>query len=67
MSDLLAVHASDKVRRLKTEGKRNYRTSVIALGGELSLWNPRLLDWLVEMKKTKPEIALRPHVGLAEQ
>ena len=23
------------------------RTSVVALGGELSLWNPVLLDWLV--------------------
>ena len=43
------------------------RSSVIALGGELSLWNPLLLDWLVAMKKTRPEIALRAHVGLAEQ
>lgn len=43
------------------------RSSVVALGGELSLWNPLLLDWLVEMKKTRPEIALRAHVGLAEQ
>jgi DNA-binding transcriptional LysR family regulator len=43
------------------------RTSVVALGGELSLWNPLLLDWLVAMKKTRPEIALRAHVGLAEQ
>lgn len=43
------------------------RSSVIAFGGELSLWNPLLLDWLVEMKKAKPEIALRAHVGLPEQ
>jgi DNA-binding transcriptional LysR family regulator len=43
------------------------RTSVVALGGELSLWNPLLLDWLVAMKKAKPEIALRAHVGLSEQ
>jgi DNA-binding transcriptional LysR family regulator len=42
-------------------------TGVLALGGELSLWNPLLLDWLVKMKKTKPEIALHAHVGLAEQ
>lgn len=43
------------------------RTSVIALGGELSLWNPLLLDWLVWMKKSKPEIALHAHVGLPDQ
>lgn len=43
------------------------RSSVVALGGELSLWNPLLLDWLVAMKKAKPEIALRAHVGVAEQ
>lgn len=43
------------------------RSSVIALGGELSLWNPLLLDWLVEMKKTRPQIALRASVGLSEQ
>ena len=30
------------------------RTSVVALGGELSLWNPLLLDWLVWMKQTEP-------------
>lgn len=40
---------------------------MVALGGELSLWNPLLLDWLVEMKRAKPDIALRAHVGLAEQ
>ena len=43
------------------------RTSVIALGGELSLWNPLLLDWLIWMKKAKPEIALHANVGLPDQ
>jgi DNA-binding transcriptional LysR family regulator len=43
------------------------RTSVIAVGGELSLWNPLLLDWLVWMKKFKPEIALHARVGLPDQ
>jgi DNA-binding transcriptional LysR family regulator len=43
------------------------RTSVIALGGELSLWNPLLLDWLVWMRRAKPEIALKAHVGLPDQ
>ena len=43
------------------------RTSVVALGGELSLWNPLLLDWLVWMKKEKPEIAIHAHVGVPDQ
>ncbi len=43
------------------------RTSVIALGGELSLWNPVLLDWLVWMKKTRPQIAVRANVGVPDQ
>lgn len=43
------------------------RTSVIALGGELSLWNPLMLEWLVWMKKARPEIALRAHVGVPDQ
>jgi DNA-binding transcriptional LysR family regulator len=43
------------------------RTSVVALGGELSLWNPLLLDWLVWMKKAKPEIAIHAHVGVPDQ
>lgn len=43
------------------------RTSVVALGGELSLWNPLLLDWLVWMKTNRPEIAIRASVGVPDQ
>ena len=43
------------------------RTSVIAVGGELSLWNPLLLDWLVWMKDAEPEIAIHAHVGVPDQ
>lgn len=43
------------------------RTSVIALGGELSLWNPLLLDWLVWMRKFRPEVAIHAHVGIPDQ
>lgn len=43
------------------------RTSVVALGGELSLWNPLLLDWLVWMKEWKPEIAIHAHVAVPDQ
>lgn len=43
------------------------RTSVIALGGELSLWNPVLLDWLVWMKQHRRETAVRVSVGIPDQ
>lgn len=43
------------------------RTSVVALGGELSLWDPVLLDWLVWMKQVKPEIAIHANVGVPDQ
>jgi DNA-binding transcriptional LysR family regulator len=43
------------------------RTSVVALGGELSLWNPLLLDWLVWMRKVRPEIAIHAQVGVPDQ
>ncbi|WP_315926709.1 LysR family transcriptional regulator [Mesorhizobium sp. SP-1A] len=42
-------------------------TSVVALGGELSLWNPLLLDWLVWMRRSKPEIAIHARVGVPDQ
>jgi DNA-binding transcriptional LysR family regulator len=40
--------------------------AVIAIGAELSLWTPFLLDWLVWMRRTAPQLALRTQVGLAE-
>ena len=43
------------------------RTSVVAIGGELNLWNPLLLDWLVWMKRKQPGIALRAQVGTSDQ
>lgn len=43
------------------------RTSVVALGGELSLWNPLLLNWLVWMKRHQPEIAIHAYVGVPDQ
>jgi LysR family transcriptional regulator, flagellar master operon regulator len=39
---------------------------VIAVGGEFSLWNPLLVDWLVWMKQSRPNVALRTHVGTQE-
>src|SRR5690349_11148502 len=37
--------------------------AVVAVGGELSLWNPFLLDWLVWMRRSAPQLALRTQVG----
>jgi DNA-binding transcriptional LysR family regulator len=42
-------------------------TGALALGGELSLWNPLLLDWLVGMRARRPDIAVHAHVGVADQ
>lgn len=43
------------------------RTSAVALGGELSLWDPLLLDWLVYMRKTRPRTAIHAHAGMPDQ
>jgi DNA-binding transcriptional LysR family regulator len=40
--------------------------AVVAVGGELSLWSPFLLDWLVWMRRAAPQLALRTQVGLPE-
>ncbi|MCW5619961.1 MAG: LysR family transcriptional regulator, partial [Burkholderiales bacterium] len=42
------------------------RDHMISIGGELSLWNPLLLDWLAWMRQAAPEIAVRTKVGVAE-
>ena len=41
--------------------------SVLALGGELSLWKPMLLSWMLWMRRTAPDIALRAQVGLPDE
>jgi DNA-binding transcriptional LysR family regulator len=42
------------------------KRAVLAIGGELSLWNPLLLEWLVWMRQAAPEIAVRTKVGIAD-
>ncbi|MGE0118461.1 MAG: LysR family transcriptional regulator [Dongiaceae bacterium] len=42
------------------------RRTVLAIGGELSLWDPFLLRWLLWMKAEAPDVALRAQVGLPE-
>jgi DNA-binding transcriptional LysR family regulator len=39
------------------------REDGISVGGELSLWNPLLADWLIWMRRHCPKIALRAEVG----
>lgn len=43
------------------------RISIVAVGGELTLWNPLLTDWLVWMKRSKPEVAIQAYVGVPDQ
>jgi DNA-binding transcriptional LysR family regulator len=40
---------------------------VLSLGGELSLWNPFLLDWLVWMRRSTPQLGVRAQVRLPEE
>jgi DNA-binding transcriptional LysR family regulator len=41
------------------------RQHLVSVGGELSLWNPLLADWLDWMRRTQPGIALRAEVDSA--
>lgn len=43
------------------------RRAVVTVGGELSLWDPLLLDWLLWMRQAAPQLALRAEVGLPER
>jgi DNA-binding transcriptional LysR family regulator len=43
------------------------RKNAIGIGGELSVWNPLLSDWLVWMRREHPEIALHAEVGAPNQ
>ncbi len=42
------------------------RRAVLGIGAEHSLWDPLLLRWLLWMRRSQPEVALRAHVGLPE-
>ena len=42
------------------------RRAVVTVGGELSLWDPLLLDWLLWMRQASPQLAVRAEVGLPE-
>ncbi|MCW8087847.1 LysR family transcriptional regulator [Sabulicella glaciei] len=42
------------------------RRAMLAVGGELSLWEPFLREWLLWMRRSAPDVALRVSVGLAD-
>src|SRR5690606_758469 len=42
------------------------RKAILAMGGELSLWHPLMLDWLLWMRRHAADVALRVQVGLPE-
>jgi DNA-binding transcriptional LysR family regulator len=40
--------------------------SVLAIGGEISLWHPLLLEWVLWMRRSLPDIALRVQVDVPQ-
>lgn len=42
------------------------RENVLAVGAEYSLWNPLIRDWLIWMRNECVDVAIRAHVGLAD-
>lgn len=43
------------------------RETVVSVGGEQSLWNPLLLDWLVWMRSHCADVAIRAQVDVADR
>lgn len=43
------------------------REAVLSLGGEFSLWNALLLNWVITLRKERPGVALRTHIDSAER
>lgn len=43
------------------------RENVLTIGGEHSLWNPLLGDWLVWMRSSCADIAVRTHIDVADR
>lgn len=40
------------------------RRAVLTIGSEVSLWQPLLLDWVLWMRRSLPDISLRVHVDV---
>jgi len=37
--------------------------NIVTIGGEISLWNPLLLQWILQFRQQLPNVALRAEVG----
>jgi DNA-binding transcriptional LysR family regulator len=42
------------------------RRALVSLGCEISLWHPLMLDWLLWMRQSAPDLALHTDVGVAD-
>lgn len=40
--------------------------SVLTIGGEVSLWQPLVLDWVLWMRGSLPDVAVRVHVDVPQ-
>ncbi|MBF5056478.1 LysR family transcriptional regulator [Alcanivorax sp. 521-1] len=62
-----ATHASQLVRSWDTARRTlplpEGASRLLTLGGEVSLWNPWLLDWLSLLRETCPDAVVRAEVG----
>ncbi len=47
-------------------GAPSGRRAVLAIGGELALWNPLLLNWLLWMRQSASDLAWRVQVGVQD-
>jgi DNA-binding transcriptional LysR family regulator len=43
------------------------RENVVTVGGEGSLWNPLLLDWLIWMRSECPNVAIRAQIDVVDR
>jgi DNA-binding transcriptional LysR family regulator len=43
------------------------RANLVGIGGELSLWNPLLVDWMLWMREHQPDVAVRVTVDGPER
>jgi DNA-binding transcriptional LysR family regulator len=43
------------------------RENVLAMGAEYRLWNPLIRDWLIWMRNECADVAIRAHIGLADE
>lgn len=69
--EALARHAATMLRvwdRARHQlGRPKGLAGSLAIGGELSLWHPLLLDWLIWMRRQRPDLAIHARVGLPDE